>query len=294
MSQRWPEEDRNRLTRLAYRMVGTMDDAEDIVQDAYLRWERADTSAIEKPSAWLAKTVSRLSLDFMRSARKRREIYIGPWLPQPVVETGFEPDDPVEREEDISYALMLVLEELTPKERAAFLLREVFDFDYADLAEALGETQANCRQLVSRARKRLEADRDILATPPRTEQKTLIAFARAVRAADASRLLDLLREDAVLMGDGGGKALTARNPIYGADRISRFYLGVVKKIESDRTFTLANVNGHPGIVSRTNGTIDMVLSLVVGHDGRITRILHMNNPDKLMRLNAQPRNRKTI
>ncbi len=290
-SQPWPEDERGRLIGLAYRMVGTVADAEDIVQDAYLRWQRADTGAIERPFSWLATTVSRLAIDHMRSARKRREVYVGPWLPEPIIETEADmPIDPVERTEDISFAMMLVLDQLAPKERAAFLLREVFDFGYDELAEALGETQANSRQLVSRARRRLDAEQDTLATPPRTQQKTLIAFAQAIRDADAPKLLSLLREDAVLVGDGGGKALTALNPIHGADRINRFYMNVPKKVQDrigfGQTFTVARINGRPALIGRTEGKIDLVVSIIVDQAGHIVRILQMNNPDKLERANA--------
>lgn len=290
-SQPWPEEDRGRLTRLAYRMVGTMDDAEDIVQDAYLRWQRADSGDIEQPFSWLAKTVSRLALDHLKSARQQREVYVGPWLPEPIVAGDADPPpDPVELEEDVSFALMIVLDQLPPKERAAFLLHDTLDFDYAELAEALGETRANCRQLVSRARKRLDAERAVFGTPSRTAQKALIAFAQAIRDADGPKLLSLLREDAVLLGDGGGKALTALNPIRGADRISRFYMNVPRKVQQrvgvGQRFTPTPVNGRPALVGRTDGKIDLVVSVVVDRDGRIVRILHMNNPDKLVRANA--------
>jgi RNA polymerase sigma-70 factor, ECF subfamily len=159
-------------------------------------------------------------------------------------------------------------------------------FNYADLSEALDENQANCRQLVSRARKRIDTEKDTLATPSRTAKKTLVAFAQAIRDADAQRMLALLKEDAVILGDGGGKALNALNPIRGADKISRFYMNVPKKFDQNSTFMPARINGAPGIVGLLYGKIVFVMTAVVDKEGCIMRILHMSNPDKLKRANA--------
>lgn len=276
------EAHRSALTGLAYRMLGARAEAEDVVQDAYLRWRAADRATIEAPRRYLGTVVTRLCLDRMKSARARREIYVGQWLPEPVVDEAFDGDGADAAADDISVALMLLLERLSPLERASFLLHDVFGLDFAAVARALGRGEAACRQLAARARANLQRDRPRFQPSPEDGQRLAAAFQAAVVSGDAQALAQILAADAVLYSDGGGKRAAALNPIRGADKIARFYAGVASK--SPAVFASparpATINGLPGFVIREpDGSVDTLA--IEPRDGRIVAIYFTRNPEKL-------------
>ncbi len=238
---------------LAYRMTGSVADAEDIVQESYLRWERADRDSVREPRAFLSKTVTRLCLDALKSARSRRETYVGPWLPEPVLGEGaMAVDDATGLAQDISMALMMALERLSPAERAAFLLHDVFDSSYEEIAATLGRSEAACRQLTSRARAHVQAARPRY-TPSGDEYRRVVrAFGAAILSGDVDALQRVLASDAVLYPDGGGRVLSALRPIYGSDRVARFLFGVVEKFPLGTSAQVLEetVNGAPGFYIR--------------------------------------------
>ena len=261
---------------IAYRMLGSVSEAEDVVQEGLLRLHRAD--AVEHPKAFVATVVTRLSIDELRSARARRETYVGPWLPEPIV-TDSRPDD-----ESVSMALLVTLEALSPVERAVFLLHDVFDYGYDEIAEIVGKTRENCRQLAVRARRHVEARRPRFE--PSREQREALAgrFFEAIREGDLDGLVELLAEDAVATGDGGGKAAARKTPLHGGAKIARFMLGLMRLAERDHyEFDFCEVNGRPGALIRQNGQIVSALSLEIA-DGRVTEFLSVANPDKLRHL----------
>ena len=276
------EAHRRALTGLAYRMLGSRAEAEDVVQDAYLRWHAADHAAIEEPRRYLGTVVTRLCLDRLKSARVRHEDYVGPWLPEPVVDEVFDEPASGELAQDISVALMLLLERLSPLERASFLLHDVFGLDFAEVAGALGRGEAACRQLAARARAHIEAGRPRFPATREEGHRLALAFQAAVASGDIETLVQILAEDAVLYSDGGGKRAAAPNPIYGADRIVRFFAGVLRKNSALATVAArpAMVNGLAGFVLREDdGSID---TMAIDHrDGRIVGIYLTRNPEKL-------------
>jgi RNA polymerase sigma-70 factor (ECF subfamily) len=276
---------RRRLTGLAYRMLGSLAEAEDAVQEAYLRWHAAERSAVADPRAWLSTVVVRICLDQLKSARARRESYVGPWLPEPVLDAeALAVENAGELAHDLSVALMLTLERLTPLERAAFLLHDVFDMDFAGIAAALGRNEAACRQLAARARTHVRAARRRF-TPDADEGARLAeAFRHAVESGDMARMTQLLADDAVLYSDGGGKRLAALNPIIGAGRIARFFAGVIKKGAAQGWKARpARINGLPGfVIAAPNGELQTIAYEITDH--RIAAIYAMVNPDKLQRL----------
>ena len=232
--------DRNRplLFSIAYRMTGSVMDAEDAVQEAYLRWQRASDDEVRSPSAYLSRVVTRLSINRLRSARVRREQYVGPWLPEPVLgEQVQEIGDQAELEDSLSMAFLVLLESLTPVERAVFVLREVFDYEYAEIASLVGKSEANCRQISHRARQSVAARRPRFESSPQQEERLLEGFLRASLSGDMEALLALLSEDVILYSDGGGKTQAALKPIYGADRVARFLSGILKKAPPDFFFS---------------------------------------------------------
>lgn len=272
------------LFSIAYRMLGSVMDAEDAVQETYLRWERADGSGIESPKAYLSTIVTRLSIDQLRSARVQREQYIGPWLPEPLItEEGADMEDRAVLADSLSMAFLVMLESLGPVERAAFLLREVFDFDYADLARILEKSEANCRQLVHRAKEHVKEHRPRFDASTSQAQEIAAQFLHAVTTGDMDRLLGLLANDAILWSDGGGKVAAAINPIYGAEKIARFMLGLMKKAPEHFGARLVRVNGQPGVVTYDGGKPFMAGTFDV-LDGKVCGIRIVNNPDKLQRL----------
>jgi RNA polymerase sigma-70 factor (ECF subfamily) len=262
---------------IAYRMLGSVAEAEDIVQEAFLRLHGAEEVAA--PKAFLGTVVTRLAIDHLRSARVRRETYPGPWLPEPLVG-----DAPAELE-DVSMALLVTLESLTPVERAVFLLHDVFDYGYDEIAEIVGKSRENCRQLALRARRHVEARRPRFEAS-RAEQEQLAArFLGAARDGDLDALVELLAEDAVIYGDGGGKAPARGTPLHGGAKIARFMLGLGRFAQrTGQRLEPAVVNGAPGAIARgPDGSIVGVLALDIV-DGRIAGIFSVVNPEKLAHL----------
>ncbi|MGB6087536.1 sigma-70 family RNA polymerase sigma factor [Parvibaculum sp.] len=282
------ERHRARAFQVAYRISGSVADAEDIVQEAWLRWQSAPRSDIHNPEAWIVTTVARLGIDQLRSARARRETYVGPWLPEPILEFSESEPTPEERlslADDISMALLHMLERLSPEERAAFLLHDAFDYGYDELAAILGKSEAACRQTVSRARRRVREDHPRFDTNVQEHHRLATAFGNAIANADPQALINCLSEDVVLYSDGGGKALAALNPLYGPDHVSRFFFGILKKRPQNLQPRPAIVNGLPGFVIMEEGEIQTTLSFGIS-EGRISTIYMVRNPDKLPRRGA--------
>ncbi len=276
---------RGRLLGLAYRMLGSRSDAEDVVQDAYIRF--AGAQDIHNPEAFLVTVVTRLCLDRIKSARAQRETYVGPWLPEPVFDVeGLAPDAATELADDLSFALLLALDRLSPLERAAFLLHDVFDMPFADVAAMLDRTEVACRQLATRARRAVREARPAPAAPPDHHARLLSAFSEAVASGDISRLAGLLREDAVAVTDGGGRKTAALNPIMGADKVARFFLALAAK-NADRDIRIepAMINGTAGALLYMDGEVDHTISVAIDGD-RIAAIYIVRNPDKLRHVPA--------
>ncbi|MER5419436.1 sigma-70 family RNA polymerase sigma factor [Streptosporangium roseum] len=270
---------RPRLVGVAYGLLGSLDEAEDVVQDAWLRLGRADRAEIQDVTGWLVVTVSRLALDVLRSARVRREEYVGPWLPEPVV-TEADPADRVTLAESMSMAMLVVLESLSPAERTAFVLHDVFGLSFQEVAQAVGRSPAACRQLAARARKHVAARAPRFDVDADEHRRVVEAFARASTGHDIDALLALLDPDVVLRSDGGGLVTAARRPVRGADRVSRFLVGVAERFGDGGRFTPATVNGRPGLLRFRDGALSGVYGLTVA-GGRITEIHIVVNPEKL-------------
>jgi RNA polymerase sigma-70 factor (ECF subfamily) len=282
---------RPKLIRVAYRMLGSVADAEDVVQEAFLRWFDADRKAVRAPEAFLRRVVTRLCLDHLKSARHRRETYVGPWLPEPILPDDVRalsteaPDRKAELASDLSLALLHVLERLSPEERAAFILHDAFDCDYPEIASTLGKTEVACRKLVSRARERVRTDRPRFEVSDDQHRDLLMRFTQAIASRDRAQLAALLAPDAIAYTDGGGRVAAALLPIYGADKITRFVLGLARKFHSRLELTAVpmTINGRPGIAMTSSKGIYMVIALET--DGaRITAIYGIRNPDKLARV----------
>jgi RNA polymerase sigma-70 factor (ECF subfamily) len=273
------EANRGRLWHVAYRMLGSRAEADDVVQETYLRWHRAPLEEIRTPQAWLVTAASRLAIDRLRQLRSEREHYKGPWLPEPIVTAAPSPDDQAELASELSVAFLAVLERLAPEERAAFLLHEVFDTGYADIAAMLGRTEAACRQMVSRARKRVRAERPrTRAVPP--DSRLLQDFVRALQSHDAKALLAMLAPGATWTSDGGGKALAALKVIEGAGHVARFATGVFRKLIDAIEFRPVMVNGEAGFVISHKGELFSVMAIRTDGD-RILDVCNVMNPDKL-------------
>lgn len=279
------ETHRRFLTRLAYRMLGSVSDAEDIVQEAWLRWRDVPQGEVEAPRSYLARTVTRLCLDQMKSARSKREFYVGAWLPEPLVEEIGAAESDVDTQLDAPIALMLALERLSPLERAAFLLHDVFELDFAEIARTIDRSESACRQLAKRAREHVRID-----MPPRNkvdpdEAKRFVeAFFKAAHKADTSDLQALLAEDVAFHSDGGGKVLAIANVLHGIDRVQRFFAGIARKVISQQKSTTVYkpvlINGLPGYLSLERGETLQATALDI-RDGRVHAIYVVRNPDKL-------------
>jgi RNA polymerase sigma-70 factor (ECF subfamily) len=279
---------RGRLLGLAYRMLGSRSDAEDVVQDAYLRF--AGAPEVHNPEAFLVTVVTRLCLDRLKSARAQREIYIGPWLPEPVFDAeGLAADTATELADDLSFALLLALDRLSPLERAAFLLHDVFDMPFSEVARMLERTEAACRQLATRARRAIRDGRTAPAAPPDHHARLLNAFSEAVASGDVSRLAGLLCEDAVAVTDGGGRKTAALNPIMGADKIARFFIALAgKNAGHDIRIEPTMINGSVGALLYLDGEVDHTFSMAIDGE-RIAAIYVVRNPDKLRHVPASVR-----
>jgi RNA polymerase sigma-70 factor, ECF subfamily len=271
---------RRRLLGLAYRMLGSRSDAEDVVQDAYLRF--AGAQDVRNTEAFLVTIVTRLCLDRLKSAKAHREVYVGPWLPEPVFDAdGLSADTATELADDLSFALLLALDRLSPLERAAFLLHDVFDRPFSEVAEMLDRSEAACRQLAARARRGVRDERAAPSAPPEKHARLLSAFGDAVISGDISRLASLLREDAIAISDGGGRKPAALNPIIGPEKIARLFIGLAaKNAGRDLRLVPSVINGSIGALLYLDGEIDHTLSMAIDGD-RIAAIYLVRNPDKL-------------
>jgi len=270
---------RGLLFTVAYEMLGSTADAEDVVQETYLRWADVDHDEVVDPRAYLVRIVTRLSLNRLRTLKRQRETYVGPWLPEPLV-TAADVADDVELADSVSFAMLVVLETLTPLERAAFVLREVFGFEYDEIARATDREPAAVRQLVSRARKHVQARRPRVERP---DDVTAIAerFFAAAATGDIQPLMDVMAPDVVLLSDGGGKKQAALRPIHGADKVARWCIGVMSKEQGELGFEWGTANGAPAIFMSLDGALDAVASVTV-RDGKIAEIYIVRNPDKLV------------
>jgi RNA polymerase sigma factor (sigma-70 family) len=288
------EAQRPLLFSIAYRMLGSASDAEDVVQDAWVRFHGAANGEVRSPKALAATIVTRLCLDRLKSARARREEYIGPWLPEPVLTSGAEaPDVLAQRSESVTLAFLLLLETLSPEERAVFLLKEAFDYDHADIAETLGTTAANSRQLLHRAKEKLggaatsaRADAgSVRAAATYGSREVAERFAAAFSGGDAAGFAGLLAEDVTFVSDGGGKVSAARRPLAGRDTVVNFLVGIYRTarnmgVAHRASVTAVEVNGEPAVALRLEGRLDSIYVLSP-RDGGIGRISVIRNPDKL-------------
>ena len=273
------EAQRGRLGRIAYGVLGSSSDAEDVVQDAYLRFELTGEEQLKSREAWLTTVVTRLAIDRLRSASHQREIYPGTWLPEPVVEVRNQEELQVDRSE-LTVGLLFVLERLRPVERAVFLLREAFDTSYHDIAQIVERSEPACRQMYVRARERVQRESggsyDFAGKEAMVER-----YVTAILEGDEQKLIDAVTEDVILFSDGGGKIAANINPIYGADKMVRFLKGVLRKFPFDKLeYRPAIVNGEPGLLVLRNGKLDSVLAFRFNRD-RIGAIYNVRNPDKL-------------
>lgn len=275
------QEYRPLLFSIAYRMLGSVADAEDIVQEAFVRWHQGAETKVRSPKSYLSAVATRLSIDHLRSARVRREEYVGPWLPEPLLaDRSLDAVETIELDETLSMAFLVLLENLTPVERAVFLLREVFDYDYAEIAHIVGKSEANCRQIARRARESVAARRPRFETSVEQEKRLMNGFLEACFNGDMESLLALLSEDVILWSDGGGKVRAALNPIYGSEKVSRFLLGILGKTPPDFSTRMVSVNGDPGVVGYVGGQPMSALSLDAA-EGQIQAIRIVVNPEKL-------------
>jgi RNA polymerase sigma-70 factor (ECF subfamily) len=281
--------DRPRLFSIAYRMLGSASDAEDVLQDAWVRYAAADTSTIRSPQAFATTIVTRLCLDRLKSARATREQYVGPWLPEPVLTREMDsPEATLERAESVTLAFLVLLEKLSPEERAVFLLKDVFDYDHAEIGEILGISSANSRQLLHRARTALAQGRPRRAGTPGSRRAMAERFAQAFATGDAAALASMLASDAGMWADGGGKATAARRPLLGREAIVNFLVGIHRIGEAsglirDASLVIEDVNSEPALILRVGARLESIFVLSV-EDNAITGIRVVRNPDKLVRI----------
>lgn len=274
---------RPRLRGLAYRMLGTITDADDAVQDVWLRWQAADITTIKEPQAWLTTVTTRIALDRIRADRHRREAYIGPWLPEPIV-SGVGPEEAAELADTLTLGFLTLLDELNPVERAVFVLAEVFAVPFHDIGPTGGKSEVACRQIASRARRRLRS------TTPRAriteaDRSVVDSLVAAVTTGDIDGILSRLAPDVTCVSDGGSTRRAARRPIFGAPRVARFMVNLATRYNGQISADPASVNGDAGIVISLGGTVDLVVGFEV-NVGRVTAIRIIRNPDKLSRIGA--------
>ncbi len=276
---------RNLLFTVAYEMLGSAADAEDVLQETWLRWVDVDLGTVREPRAYLVRITTRQALTRLRTLRRRKESYVGPWLPEPLLTT---PDvaENVELADSVSMAMLLVLETLKPTERAVFVLREVFDLEYDEIAEAVGRNPAAVRQIAHRAREHVTARRPRGVVSAAESRGALEAFQRAIETGDLQSLLDMLAPDVVLLGDGGGVRQAVLRPIVGADRVARLMAAGLPKIDGEVSIEPVQVNGCPALIVRLDGEIDDVVAVRVD-DGLITGLYIVRNPEKLSRVERE-------
>lgn len=282
------EEHKGLLLSIAYRMLGSRMEAEDMLQETFLRWQQASVAEIREPRAFLVTVITRLCINELQSARVKREQYFGQWLPEPLLTRAADPINMPGLDGSLSMAFLLLLERLTPAERAVFLLREVFDYSYSEIASMLDHSEANCRQILTRARQHLTEERPRFEASAERREKLLQQFLQTTAQGDMQGLIALLTEDVVLYTDGGGKATAVPNPIYGAERVGRFFLGAREKfMPANVTRRFAEINGQPGVIVYDQGRVFGVLTMDI-FEGRIRNIYIVRNPDKLARIPSLP------
>lgn len=275
---------RPRLQGIAYRMLGSSAEAEEVVQDAWLRWHEADQDRLDNTEAWLVSITTRLAIDRLRTAKVQREHYVGTWLPEPLLsDFPVSPEQVLERADDVSVAFLALLERLAPEARAAYLLREVFDADYGEVAEALGKTEPACRQLVHRAKVQLQDQRPRYTVPRETQLRLLRGFADAAVRGEFAALKTMLADDAQLIGDGGGKVPSFGVPLVGGQRIAQLYLATSLRYPNLVRFEVVVLNGQWGLLRFIDGALESAQSLETDGE-RIVRIHAQRNPDKLARI----------
>ncbi|MFF7884694.1 RNA polymerase sigma-70 factor [Streptomyces sp. NPDC020794] len=276
---------RNLLFTVAYEMLGSAADAEDVLQETWLRWVKVDLGQVRDPRAYLVRITTRQSLNRLRTMSRRKEVYVGPWLPEPLL-TAPDVAEDVELAESVSMAMMLVLETLSPTERAVFVLREAFDVSYDEIAAAVDKTPAAVRQIAHRARRHVDARRPREVVSPGRIRAALESFQRAFESRDLQGLLDVLAPEVVLVSDGGGVKQAALRPISGAEKVVRFIVGGTGKTEGTLTIDPTVVNGNPALVLRLDGEVDGIMAIRV-EDARITGLYYVRNPEKLTRVAAE-------
>jgi RNA polymerase sigma-70 factor (ECF subfamily) len=276
---------RSLLFSIAYRMLGSVADAEDMLQETFIRWQQSTEDTIRSPRAFLVTIVSRLCINHLQSARVQREEYVGQWLPEPIVtDAGSDPFGIIKVDESLSMAFLLLLERLTPIERAVFLLREVFEYEYSEIASVLGQSEVNCRQILRRARQHVTTLRPRFETSEQKQNDLLQSFLKAVETGETEGLVALLSNDVVLHSDGGGKAAAVPNPVRGAGNVARGILGGLRRfVPKTLVRRLVRINGEPGVVNYLNGKPHSVLTLDAA-GGRIRAIYVVTNPEKLSHL----------
>lgn len=276
---------RNLLFTVAYEILGSAADAEDVLQETWLRWVKVDLDQVRDQRSYLIRITTRLSLNRLRTLQRRREAYVGPWLPEPLLTTPDSTED-IELAESVSMAMMLVLETLSPTERAVFVLREAFELGYDEIAAAVDKSPAAVRQIAHRARQHVDARRPRKVVSRREGQAVLEAFQRAVEASDLQGLMDVLAPDVVAVSDGGGLKLTALKPIVGVEKVIRMFVGSMQKIGGTLTTEPTVINGSPALLFSFDGNLDGVVALRI-EDNHITGIYYIRNPAKLSRLTRE-------
>jgi RNA polymerase sigma-70 factor (ECF subfamily) len=276
---------RNLLFTVAYEMLGSAADAEDVLQETWLRWVKVDLEQVRDQRAYLVRITTRQALNRLRTMKRRKESYVGPWLPEPLL-TAPDVAEDVELAESVSMAMMLVLETLSPTERAVFVLREAFDVGYDEIAAAVDKSPAAVRQIAHRARRHVDARRPRQAVTPGQTRAALESFRRALETGDPQELLDVLAPDIVLMSDGGGIKQAALRPIIGADKVARFMMGRLGKNKRPITVSPTVVNGSPALLVHLDGELDGVMAVSV-EDAQVTGLYYVRNPEKLNRVESE-------
>ncbi|MET7999755.1 RNA polymerase sigma-70 factor [Nonomuraea glycinis] len=276
---------RNLLFTVAYEMLGSAADAEDVLQETWLRWVKVDLGQVRDQRAYLVRITTRRSLDRLRAVRRRKEAYVGPWLPEPLL-TAPDVAEDIELAESVSMALMLVLETLSPTERAVFVLREAFDVGYDEIAAAVGKNPATVRQIAHRARRHVDARRPRQVVSPSQTRAALESFQRAIETRDLRGLLDVLAPEVVLISDGGGVKQAVQRPVTGAEKVARMIVGGLGKAQIALTSEPTVVNGNPALLLRVDGELDGVIAVRV-EDALITGLYYVRNPEKLTRIASE-------
>lgn len=282
------DQQRRLLFSIAYRMLGSVMDAEDMVQETFLRWQDAPVDDIRSPKSYLSTVITRLCIDQLKSARTQREQYIGPWLPEPLItEETSDLDEHLALADSVSMAFLVMLERLSPLERAVFLLREVFDYPYSEIALIVDRSEANCRQMVHRAREHVRTGDHRFDISPEQLDEMSARFMKATTEGDMDALIALLTDDVTVWSDGGGKVAAALNPIYGPEKVARFFIKLAEKMPASTQMRLAHVNERPGFIVWMGNHVDHVAE-VSFRDGRIDALRIVRNPDKLRHIPAAP------